>query len=132
MNTYFGRVRNRMVRFFATLAITASCGGVPAGNSMSTWRNPLPTGNSLNGIAYGHGLYVIVGDAGTLLKSRNGVDWQSSQFGTQYVIESGETFGTTVPWNIRRQLPFTAPGEAWADPDPIEPGASRFYRVRNR
>src|SRR5437763_5481011 len=33
------------------------------------WRNPLPTGNHLNGVAYRNGLFVAVGDVGTILTS---------------------------------------------------------------
>ena len=31
------------------------------------WRNPLPQGNTLNGVTYGDGQFVAVGDAGTIL-----------------------------------------------------------------
>src|SRR2546422_3846010 len=47
-----------------------------------TWRNPLPTGNDLNGIAYGNGQFVAVGAADTIVTSADGVDWVLRQSGT--------------------------------------------------
>ncbi len=40
-----------------------------------SWRNPRPTGNDLNGIAWGNGQYVAVGANGIILTSPDGVDW---------------------------------------------------------
>ncbi len=102
------------------------------------------TSVALRGVVSGGGKTVMVGDHGAVLvfheepalavSNRQGTARLEmlGQFGTQYVIESGETLGTTVPWKIHKQLPFTAPGEVWEDPNPIEPGTSRFYRVRKR
>lgn len=44
---------------------------------LTVWhsREPLPTGNTLNGIAYGKGRFIAVGNSGTILASSNGVDW---------------------------------------------------------
>jgi hypothetical protein len=39
------------------------------------WRSPLPQGNSLNEVTYGNGLFVVVGDFGTILTSPDGVTW---------------------------------------------------------
>ena len=39
------------------------------------WRNPLPQGNDLYGITYGNGLFVAVGNKGTILTSSNSVNW---------------------------------------------------------
>ena len=36
------------------------------------WRNPLPTGNGLWGVTYGNGLFVAVGESGTILTSPDG------------------------------------------------------------
>ncbi len=54
-----------------------------------TWRNPLPTGNDLNGIAYGNGEFVAVGGRsqahcngcweGTIVTSADGVNWVPRQ-----------------------------------------------------
>src|SRR5207247_8029446 len=47
-----------------------------------TWRNPLPTGNNLNGITYGNGQFVAVGASDTIVTSADGVDWVLRQSGT--------------------------------------------------
>ena len=33
------------------------------------WRNPTPQGNDYNGVAYGNGRFVAVGNAGTITTS---------------------------------------------------------------
>ena len=44
-----------------------------------TWRNPLPTGNQLNGVTHGlingKNLWVAVGANNTILTSPNGTTW---------------------------------------------------------
>jgi len=47
-----------------------------------TWRNPLPTGNNLDHIAYGNGLFVAVGSAYTIVTSADGVNWVLRESGT--------------------------------------------------
>src|SRR5580704_9104121 len=42
------------------------------------WRNPLPSGNTLNGVAFGNGTFVTVGNVGALLTSTNGTNWTVS------------------------------------------------------
>src|SRR2546426_1054068 len=46
------------------------------------WRNPLPTGNYVNGIAYGNGQFVAVGNLGTILTSTDGTNWVLRESGT--------------------------------------------------
>lgn len=46
------------------------------------WRNPLPQGNALNAVTYGNGLYVAVGDLGTILTSADGTNWSRRVSGT--------------------------------------------------
>ena len=38
-------------------------------------RSPLPTASTLNGVAYGNGRFVAVGDNGSIVTSSNGLDW---------------------------------------------------------
>src|SRR5437667_7697135 len=40
-----------------------------------TWRNPLPSGNRLNGLDFDQDRFVIVGDAGTILVSSDTTNW---------------------------------------------------------
>jgi hypothetical protein len=42
----------------------------------------LPTGNDLNGIAYGNGQFVAVGEYGTIVTSADGTNWLLRQTGT--------------------------------------------------
>src|SRR5438128_11484736 len=46
-------------------------------DSLDTWtmRNPLPTGNRLQAIAYGNRQFVAVGFGGTILTSADGASW---------------------------------------------------------
>jgi len=39
------------------------------------WRNPLPSGNSIRGFAYGNGVLVAVGFGGTVQTSTDGTNW---------------------------------------------------------
>ena len=39
------------------------------------WRNPLPDGNDLKGLAYGNGLFVAVGSYGTIVTSTDKITW---------------------------------------------------------
>ena len=45
------------------------------------WRNPLPQGNTLRGVTYGHGVFAAVGDAGTILTSPDGATWTKRDSG---------------------------------------------------
>ncbi|MBK5962583.1 hypothetical protein CCR95_00275 [Thiocystis minor] len=40
-----------------------------------SWANPAPQGNSLFDVAYGDGVFVAVGEAGTLIRSTDGLTW---------------------------------------------------------
>ena len=57
------------------------------------WRNPLPQGNTLKGIAYGNGTFVAVGESGTILTSTDGTTWTSRTSGTTYGLNS-VTYGS--------------------------------------
>jgi hypothetical protein len=60
---------------FAVPALLVVCASVWADPlDQWTWRNPLPQGNSLLGIAYGKNQFVAVG-AGTILTSPDGATW---------------------------------------------------------
>jgi hypothetical protein len=49
-----------------------------------TWRNPLPQGNDLRSIASSGNLLVVVGQAGTILTSVDGINWSIESSGTTY------------------------------------------------
>ncbi|HMA17445.1 MAG TPA: hypothetical protein VKS03_03310, partial [Thermoanaerobaculia bacterium] len=52
---------------------------VPAASAQTCgewqWSNPAPLGNQLSAAAFGNGVYVAVGRAGTILTSTDGVSW---------------------------------------------------------
>lgn len=54
---------------FALLFVLVCCCQFSAAQSLDswTWRNPLPQGNALRGLAYGGGLWMMVGDNGVML-----------------------------------------------------------------
>jgi pimeloyl-ACP methyl ester carboxylesterase len=51
-----------------------------------TWRNPLPTGNGLRSVFYANGRFLAGGDRGTILISPDGINWSSSNSGTNLSI----------------------------------------------
>jgi hypothetical protein len=58
-----------------------------------TWtQRTSGTGNDLIGVAYGNGLFVAVGDDGTILTSPDGVSWTQRTSGTGNLLE-GVTYG---------------------------------------
>ncbi len=59
------------------------------------WRNPLPQGNYLYGAAYGNGLFVAAGDAGTLVTSPDGVSWTMAEPDTLASLY-GITYGNNL------------------------------------
>src|ERR1700683_2589948 len=46
------------------------------------WRNPLPIGNTITGVAYGNGVIVAVADTGTILTSPDATNWNIQIVGT--------------------------------------------------
>ena len=59
------------------------------------WRNPLPQGNDLNGVAFGNGTFVAVGGHGTVLTSSDGINWVLRPSGTDNSLER-VTFGNGI------------------------------------
>jgi alpha-tubulin suppressor-like RCC1 family protein len=55
-----------------------------------TWRNPLPQGLTLNGVAWSGSLFVAVGNYGTILTSVDGTAWTLRTSGT-----TNDLFGAT-------------------------------------
>jgi hypothetical protein len=57
--------------------------GPGSANAQLQWTvvTPPPTSNNLRSVTYGNGLYVAVGDAGTILTSPDGLNWTSQASG---------------------------------------------------
>ena len=94
------------------------------------WRNPLPQGNQLLSVAFGKGVFVAVGWDGSILYSKNAVEWNKSGnsyakslnsvvFGTDFVIVGNE--GTIL---------FSSDGISWntIKPDTIFSFSEVTYR----
>jgi photosystem II stability/assembly factor-like uncharacterized protein len=65
--------------FFLFLFLYASAGADPLDNWTPRHSG---TSNSLNGITFGNGRFVVVGDNGTILSSSNGFTWTARNSGT--------------------------------------------------
>ncbi len=52
------------------------------------WQNPLPQGNHLEGVAAGNGVFVAVGDHGTILRSTDGRQWSIEDSGTAVMLHA--------------------------------------------
>ena len=54
--------------------------GPGTANAQLQWAvvNSVPTANNLRFVTYGNGLYVAVGDSGTILTSPDGQNWTSA------------------------------------------------------
>ena len=63
---------------------------LPASGQCGDWQfqNPTPQGNRLGGVAFGHGTFVAVGSAGTVLTSPDGVSWTPRLSNTSADLES--------------------------------------------
>lgn len=77
--------RKRILRpllLFITLFLGSAASGLADPLDNWHWRNPLPQGNSLNGVGYGNSKFVAVGNAGTMLTSTDGMNWALMVSGT--------------------------------------------------
>ncbi len=61
------------------------------------WRNPLPSGNGLEAVRYGNGMFVAVGDGGTILSSTDTTNWTSRYLGSIYGAAMGYTL-SSIAW----------------------------------
>jgi hypothetical protein len=86
-----------------------------------SWVNPLPQGNDLNDVTYAKGIFVAVGDFGTVITSSNGIDWQLQKTPTLHPLDlicegngvfvaagpSGSILTSSDGANWAAQTPFT-------------------------
>jgi photosystem II stability/assembly factor-like uncharacterized protein len=57
------------------------------------WRDPLPSGNKQNAIAFGNNMFVVVADGGTIFTSPDGITWQRGNLCTYHDFND-ITFGS--------------------------------------
>jgi hypothetical protein len=70
-----------LVALLLALAACGTSGG--GGGAGTTWtQRTSGTGNELEGVAYRNGLFVAVGQDGTILTSPDGVNWTAQTSGT--------------------------------------------------
>jgi hypothetical protein len=79
----FKRIVFILAMFLA--AIVVACPSISMAGPLDVWhwRNPLPQGNDLNGVTFGNGTFVAVGNHGTILTSPDGINWIIRTSGTK-------------------------------------------------
>ncbi|MEW8627026.1 MAG: hypothetical protein AB2551_14830 [Candidatus Thiodiazotropha sp.] len=92
------------------IVFMSGCGGGDGENKEDdswVWRNPLPSGNNLNDVAWNGSLLVAVGDNGTILTSADAQQWEQQDSGElrgfKAVIWAGDRF-IAVGGNTRQPL----------------------------
>ncbi|HVU99751.1 MAG TPA: hypothetical protein VHH88_00215, partial [Verrucomicrobiae bacterium] len=63
-------------------------GARPAGAVLENWgwRSPLPQGNPIHNVVFANGIYVAVGDLGTILTSVDGAHWERRASGVSDML----------------------------------------------
>jgi hypothetical protein len=77
-----------------------------------TWRNPLPTGNTLYAITYGNGQFLAVGQLGTIATSTDGVNWMLHQSGVKSDLR-GIAYGDDLFVAVGDSIVTSSDGVTW-------------------
>lgn len=80
-----------LIGLVLTLSLTAY-GGQTSPSPGSTWTLQTSASYPLNGVAYGNGTFVAVGEDGTILTSRDGRNWTRQTSGTSKDLD-GVAYG---------------------------------------
>jgi hypothetical protein len=83
-------------------------GGGSGSGAGTTWTLRFPGFNDLNGVTYGNGLFVAVGEGGTILTSPDGASWTRRTSGTSNRLR-GVTYGNGPSWRWGRAAPSSPP-----------------------
>ncbi len=85
-----------LLGWFVVLAIFLPTGGLAEPLDHWQLRTPLPPGHSLR-ISFGHGIFVAVGESGSLYTSSDGTTWKGLSSGTnQSLLDAAYGGGTFV------------------------------------
>ncbi len=89
--------RLRVFRALLLSCLLFSAAAGRAGDPLDSWqwRNPLPTGNNLFGIAFLNNNFVAVGEAGSVFTSSDGVSWTTKSTGLSNAVRN-VTFGNGI------------------------------------
>ena len=110
IQTNRGLARSSLLLLFVCVAIRSF------GDALDNWawRSPLPQGNDLNGVAYGDGQFVAVGNARTILRSPDGQAWEVvSQTAGRNLLSATYGQGTFVIVGDSGAVLTSADGVQW-------------------
>src|SRR5512136_2127248 len=87
----------RFILIFLSISISISIPSLSSADSLDNWhpRNPSPQGNSLAAVTYANGIFVAVGDYGTILTSPAGAAWTRRSSGTTDRLNA-VTYGNSI------------------------------------
>jgi hypothetical protein len=60
------------------------------------WRNPLPSGNNITGIAYGNGTFAAVDDSGLIITSQDSTNWSAQTVGGGQAVLTGVVYAQNL------------------------------------
>jgi hypothetical protein len=108
------RLKHIVALFLLTIAMLAGSASAVTLNTW-TWRNPLPTGESLNGVTYGSGQFVVVSVSGLILTSPDGGTWTSRTSGNNLraVTYGGGQFVAVGDGNTTSTIVTSPDGVTW-------------------
>ena len=102
---------------FSLLLLVLAAGSVEArADALDNWqwRNPLPQGNTLSSVTYGNGIFVALGEGGTILDSPDGVNWTSANSGPTTTFSSvAYLTGTFIAVGNDGAIQTSSNGLAW-------------------
>lgn len=73
-------------------AVQVPAAAAPGSTQVWQWANPYPLSNSLQGVVFGGGQFVAVGEYGTILTSPDGIDWTVRESGIRETLD-GVAYG---------------------------------------
>ncbi|GGF95972.1 hypothetical protein GCM10010912_46100 [Paenibacillus albidus] len=79
-------------------------------------RSPLSTNQNMNGVIYGNGMYVAVGDYGTIVSSSDGVSWTKRTSDTEnHLLDVAFGNGMYVAVGIEGTILASSDGVSWTN-----------------